>query len=388
MEKAEADDEKPKTKPKPKPKTAAEPTLPTSGFSGKVTIGADAGKAEATLLSAQAIRIAAREIAHAVKGASRRKSRSDEDEPEPRIFIYLGADAPRFDALQAFDLQVRLLTGPIAETARDMDAAAGRALKRAGTPPKAGVATEDRRASALALAGPFLPSPLLAAGATLDALGKFGSFLQSDYDVGGVAVTADEALLGAAVAGELAAQMPGRVILPSLARAPAAADALTGSLGPAAALSTHAHGRIAALTQASAGADKTAATVCAAAIGAWRAVAAAHDALIQGLATPDDKGVRPIAELLRQEALRRMFGKTDLLLHVQLSAAVGGYMAERNLWTFLTGLPFQAMGGAVVSHEMMDGDGAVITAGVTPVHSGYARLTDARALLEQARRHR
>jgi hypothetical protein len=154
-------------------------TVPDSGFTGKVDVAADAGKAEATLLAARTIDLAASVIADEI--ASLVSNRV--------VRIYAGSDRPILDHWFAFKLRLTLLSSAMTPKARDLDNDAVAALG------KIGLAQKPHAKLQIA--------PALAIGLGVSTIAKLGALFQSDYTVGGVALTPDDVLLATSVASRL-----------------------------------------------------------------------------------------------------------------------------------------------------------------------------------------
>jgi hypothetical protein len=107
-------------------------------------------------------------------------------------------------------------------------------------------------------------------------------------------------------------------------------------------------------------------------------VATGYDSLITSLTTKDANGVFKIDKVIEQREIQNSLAAGELVLFLKTNAAVGGYYTKKNLWTFLGGMPFYTMGGAVVSYSLIDGPtGAVKLAGVVTRHGGYQKLAKA-----------
>jgi hypothetical protein len=123
-------------------------------------------------------------------------------------------------------------------------------------------------------------------------------------------------------------------------------------------------GKLAPLKQAAELYDQAAALL--------RNAMAKADEFITGLGIADAKGVLLITKLAQEKSVcERLTKENTLALVLDLRAAVGGYYTKKNVWTFLGQMPFFAMGGAVVTYLLLDGDGQLVATGLVPIHSGY-----------------
>lgn len=330
-------------------------TVKAGSFSGAVTKEADTGKAEAALLAADALRIAATRIA----------ARIPED--SKRIEVFAAAEFPDFQRLAGFRFQRELVR---------------QAYGQVGIQP----ATVGPGVTASAVAAPA------AISAGLEALSKILGFFKTDYTVGGVAVTMTESALVNAVAGELATKKV-QVRVPRLFVPTARDGAVRGLVGLLMELqglrvqateAVEAKGEEAQRLEDQAkalpdGAAKEAKQKAAAAlrseVAAIEGVIKMHEAFVASLTVPDGKtGALPAAalafELAFEEALKN---QADILL-LRLESAGGGYLIKKNLWTGLGSIPLYHMGGATVSFLLLAGaEGTVKGGGVVPVHGGFIR---------------
>jgi hypothetical protein len=98
---------------------------------------------------------------------------------------------------------------------------------------------------------------------------------------------------------------------------------------------------------------------------------------ISALSVADAKGVAPITKIALEKAIcDELKGEEALALVLDVRAMVGGYYTKKNLFTFLGGMPFYVMGGAVVTYYLVDKKGKVKKAGLVPVHGGYAPVQE------------
>ncbi len=336
-------------------------TVPDSGYSGSVTAGAGTGNAEAMLLAARAVKIAASQIAKTVAPEVMGKT----------VLVYAAPSVPTFDALLAYRAQTGFLKKAFE------DAAAMSSSADTSAPAPAGVKTGE--------------APLLAAaGLGLEAVNKLFGFFRSDYSIGGVTLTVDDSLLVAAVSEELRAaatvQIP-HVYQPGVLSDPVGEVlanlkelALIKSAAPAKAehhlqLSKVFSGLAEKETDATKKADLTAGyKKHSEAEGALKGAGALFDAFFGKLTSADEKANVPIARVLREAALADVLTGGGYLLVVKLQSAAGSYYSVKNMWTFFGGMPIRHMGSVVASFTLFDGaTGAVKASGAVPVHGGFVK---------------
>lgn len=344
---------------------AAVDALPTSATTGATTTGADAGKSEATLLAAKATNEAARKIVVALGENTRRK----------KLTIFAGAERPALDHYNSFKLRLDLLQNAIAPKAQSLDDAAVAALRdtKFTTAAGGGHATAELAPMAIALG--------------VSALTKLAGLFQTDYSVGGIGLTADDAALATAVTGSLLGageNKPDSVTLFSRSTNVTASTDLITLLTPVAKNGAAAQARIAFFTErakairADANAKdpkmSDAAAACDQAAAAWQLVVNGYDTLLQSLTTADASGNLPIAKVADEQRLLTALSGDDLLLFVQMNSSTGGYYTKKNLFTAFGAEPFFVAAGVVASYTLVNGkEGTTVAAGVIPVHGGYRK---------------
>ena len=250
------------------------------------------------------------------------------------------------------------------------------------------------------------------ATAGLEALGKLLSFFKSDFTMGGTEIAFDNSMLLFAVAGAI--QQKGcnnlTVHTPSIYSPTAKTDAIAAlskellglmQLRDVASqtmkLSEQARTNDQKLLAAAKPEDKGEIQIridqATARIEQLKAVAVMHDTFVNSLTAPDAAGAVPALGLAEQIALDSAISDVEAaIVLVRLEKAGGGYYVKKNMWTGLGAMPFYQMGGAVVSYAILAGPtGAVLKAGVVPVHGGYMKAsevqkvtTDQRTRLKQA----
>ena len=344
--------------------------VPASPYSGAVTLKENAGKTEALLLAAQAARSAAAAIAEAIKTKA------------TDVMLLASPDVPAFDNLMRFGVEF----GIVQKTFDDMDQISNVAREKESAQPATPPPTRALRAPTRQRAVP----PVAAAGLALDAADKLLGFFRTDYTVGGIDLTLEDAMLINELAGRLTEDTV-TVYLPKvfngneLARAGANVIAeLQGmALRRARSTSTAAdHEQRTALwteraeKEADVDKKKEMAAVAAAHQGAADAIgkaSALYDSWFGKLSSPDEKtSVVPIVAVIRERALMDALDKGRSLLVVKLHASGGSYYTKKNIWTAFGTMPFFHMGGTVASFALVAGTtGAVMAAGTVPVHGGF-----------------
>jgi hypothetical protein len=341
---------------------AAVEALPTSGTSGAVDLKSDAGKSEATLLAAKATNAAAGQIAGAI---------GDKVKDKP-VTIFAGTDRPTLDHFNGFNLRLELLDKAITPKAQALDNAAVQALHDIKFTAAPG------GTHAVAAVAP------LAIALGVSALTKLVGLFQTDYSVGGITLSADNAALATAVAGALLGgdKKPTTTTLFSLSTNVTASDDLLTLLKPVAENGAAAQARIAFFQErakairvdANAKDPKMAdaAAACDQAAAAWQLVATGYDTLLQSLTTADSSGNLLIAKVAEEQRLLNALKGDELVLFVQMNSSTGGYYTKKNLFTAFGAEPFYIAAGVVVSYTLVGGkDGKAIASGLIPVHGGY-----------------
>ena len=342
--------------------------VPSSGYTGTVTTATNAGAIEAFLLSTKAANKAATSIAETISAAN----------PKPAsVLVFALPDMPNFQALLTFGANRRIFES-VFEAASDKS----KALKREYE----------------ALYGPLRLAPRSVAevGLGLDALNKLLGFFRTDYAIGPVEVALEDSLLIPSIAGALRAKAI-KVKLP-IPYNRAALDA--GGSPIIEELKRIEERRRTAVLEATA--SEQVAAVLTTKIAAekdpnlkqrherflelfkenqarWKGVTSTYDGMFGKLASADDKGVVPIAVVLKEAAIAQALETTGThLLIVKVHKSGGSYITEKNLWSALGAMPFSVAGGVIVSYMLLHGkDGDVISAGVVPVHGGYHQVNKA-----------
>lgn len=341
--------------------------VPASGYTGGVTLKEKAGIIEAALLAAKAVKTAAQRIVDALPQQPAKKI----------VVLYSAAEIPNFQALIVFRAQIALVNKGFA----DAQKASNDADRKAPVPP-------DFKLE-------FVP-PAAAAGLTLEAVNKLLAFFRTDYTVGGVDLTSEDSLLVHALAGLIAGSNKNLdVQLPAVYSPGALSDAGSGILNDLTTLSllktgaqdkANRHDKFSARFTEDAGKEadpeKKAALLDGAkthkaAADTWKAAIGLYDSFFSKLTTVDDKGVAPLANVIREGVVADVLLKDNLLLLVKLQKFGGAYYTKKNMLTLFGGMPFFHMGGVVASFVLLDGKaGTVQGSGVIPVHGGFVKASD------------
>lgn len=347
-------------------------------YTGTVDAKDNTGIAEANLLVARAVKIAAQRIADRVAATC----------GEGSVLLVDLAHAPTFDQLTLYRTRAGLVRRRMEE-----------ALERAKTVLHA---TKDDAAETASgeIKARFGFIPPAAVGTVvstaLDAASKILDFFRTDYQVGGIDTKADDTLLLIAVAGALTDRSePVRTSLPLLFGGSSLADARTALTNELSDL----HGmraRVAnehALAQALGTAlsatassgkphDVAQATAVANLRDELAAAGDAFDAFLAWLTTPDAAGTAPLAAVVRDYAFDEAAAKAGNVLFVRLENHGGGVLRERNILAGLGSMPLYHAGGATASFVLVRAPaGDVAAAGVEPVYGGFVKSDELGSLL-------
>ncbi len=346
-------------------------TMPESGLTGAVDAKTDAGKAEATLLSARSLQAAAGRIARKITGI----------EPSSGRVILLRDGDLTFQNLTNYRVRKELLS----RTFKDAESKHKAAEEVEGRVDP-GVPGIQRESVAAVLAG-------TAAG--LEALGRIGSFFQSDYTIGGITLALENTLLEASVAEALREGGKIEVVVPRLTAGFVSDTGLnelipeSGPIGNARGRRPIAADRVARYEKALAdlapgSGDRETVEVLLelwrAADAAWAAALEEYASLMKDLATPDANGKLMLTRVVEEKKLHdALSGSGAMGLVLDIESAAGAYYTKKNLWTFFGGMPYYAMGGVVVRYvllETVDGEYLVKESGLEVVHGGYQKVND------------
>ena len=343
--------------------------IPTSGISGGVKLGDKAGAFETALLATRATMTAAVKLADALQSIPFAT-------PPARLLVFPAGEMPTFQATAAFMAQKAALATGMQSAIRS---------------------AEDLRKHA-AGAERMSTESLAAVGLGLEAVTRLLGFFRTDFEIGGSELAADHLLLAEAAGGELRkrfgtttqiylkSMFNPSAILHVVSGLPAELQLLQGLRGKAAAIAAETERQVAALEQdvAKSGdtpAEREAKQARSARLAAERAVLDKLKTAIQACDTffgrflvPDDKTLAFIKEY---EIWKSSQEANSYVLIVKMHKAGGSQYTEKNLWTTFGKMPFKVMGGVIVSYALFDGpSGALVRAGVVPVHGGFANADE------------
>jgi hypothetical protein len=351
---------------------AAVGDVPASGISGSVDLKEKAGQLEATLLAAKAVREASASINNEV-----RKVLAD----GTRIVLFASGDLPTFQSLIAYKAQYAIVNKALTvaiQNSSDLQQRSGVALE------------------AVPIVG--------AAGIALDSVNKLLSYFRTDYTVGGVELSLDDALLVNGVSDLLRTSADNKsyvVSVPGIYNPSAISTAGTSIITDLSGLSAlkqvaaarakqHDDASDRLTKQSSSEKDETKkaellkkaqqqkqmATDLRAATGVF-------DAWFGKVSSLDDKGTVPLVSVIREQSIQDQLANAQLLV-VKIQKAGGGYLMKKNVWTFFGGMPLYHMGGVTATYTLLDGkDGHVLAAGTVPVHGGFIKAGELRDYLSQ-----
>jgi hypothetical protein len=329
-------------------------------FSGAVS-PTGAGSQEALLLAARAINEAATKITTAIQGKAK------------NFHIFSATQPPTFQRLLDFRFRVKLLEDAFAN---------------------AGVKATQPATTTIDLAVPGLVTAGL--NAALDILGYF----KTDYTVGGVNATLNDAILLYSVAAALLKAGTKPYISgfygPGLQ---SSIDAIGADLGVLANLRALAGVEVEQLKSSIADGEARATDPANAAtkssilasvqsellrVGQINAITGLYDGLLTYLGTPDANGVFPITAIASEKAMESaVTGQDTALLLLRLENSGGEYLIKKNFWTGIGAMPLFYMGGATVAYVLLKGSNCeVIGADVIPISAGFVKATDLRGALK------
>lgn len=347
--------------------------VPTSGYTGSVDVKTLAGEIEAGLLATKAVREAAMKIDAEVRASI---------DQSGAIVAMATSDVPTFQNLILYKAQVAIVRSALNDAVN-----------------------ASRKAGRVEGATPEAVPLLAAAGTVLDAANKLLSFVRSDYSVGGVAVTLDDALAVDEVANLLRKKgsygKAFTVTVPGIYNPQALADSgsslvtdlkdLTTLKVVAESFTKQHDAEVDRLTKAAsvetnpdkkAALQKDASQQKALADG-LRAATALFSTWFGKLSAVDDKGSSSLVMIVKEKAIADQLAHAHLLI-LKVQKAGGGYLVKKNVWTFFGGMPLYHMGGAAVSYLLLDGtSGNVTAAGVVPIHGGFVKAGKLRDTLAQ-----
>ena len=350
--------------------------VPTSQYKGEVALKENAGKTEALLLAAQAVRSAAAAIAEAIQHKA------------GEVMLIPSPDVPTFDNEMRFRVEI----GIVRKAFDDTDRAAGDA--RNAQQKVIDAARQQAPPTSVSHQESAVP-PVAAAGLTLEAADKLLGFFKTDYTVGGVDVTLEDATLLNELAGRLV-RTGWTVHLPKVFNAldssQASADEVINELERLAsrkadatfAAAEHERQTMEWTNRAANESDEqkkkdmtAAAEAHKKAADAIRRAIGLYDSWFQRLSSPDEKSaVVPIVAIIKERAMMKVLNNGRSLLVVKLHASGGSYYTRKNIWTVFGGMPFFHMGGTVASFALIAGNsGTIAAAGTVPVHGGFFKAS-------------
>jgi hypothetical protein len=343
---------------------AAVGDVPRSGITGSVTLqGEKVGELEATLLAAHALKKAATTIAVQVAAVVA---------PNAGITVVAAPDVPAFQALLAYKAQHALV-----RTALLSGIQASSAFP------------SGRDAAALPMAG--------AAGVALDVASKLAGFFRSDFTVGGVALSLDEAAAVNEVAGQLCQKFV--VVVPGVFNPRALTDAGGTVVTQVTDLSVSNQEAERRLAEHEAAADQLTRAIAAEAdadrkrafedeltkhktvLDSLRSAVALFATWMTKLSSADDKGVTSLATIAKEQAIIDGLAGGHLLT-VKVQKAGGGFFVKKNLWTAFGEMPLYHMGGVAVTFALLEGSsGKVLASGAVPVYAGFVKSKEVQTTL-------
>lgn len=340
---------------------------------GTTTADANAGGLEASLLSAEAIEKAAARI------VARLKDEDAEGGKGGKYVLFTGTQRPNLGDYRLFLTR----TETILRAYKRADAAHVEADAMAPTD-QAAVESETTpvRNESVAVGA-------TAAGASLDLVAKFGSYLLSDYKFSAATVTGVDAdLLAVSLAARLTDCLyPARWSpAPDNSKIYELLDPVTKARDGARANESAVLGKQKQFAAEAADAgNKTALSASAdryqRAADAYAAANKAVNDLLTSLAEADTAGVARVTRVAEQHAISERLSGEGRALVVHVGSAAGTAYTKKNLWTFLGAAPFYVSGGAIASFLVFDSDGLVKAAGQERIHSGFAKAQDVAAKL-------
>jgi hypothetical protein len=349
--------------------------IPISPYKGEISLKENAGKTEALLLAAHAVRSVAAAIVTEIQ------SRPVE------VMLVSPADVPSFDSLIRFRAEVGIIQKAFDATdGVSQDAMHKEPADAAGQPGIVKPARVPRKEKAVPL--------VAAAGLAVEAADRFLGFFKSDYTVGGIDVTLEDAMLINELAG-LLTEKKFTVYLPKLFNARELVESGTGVVAELEDLALRrediastaiVHERLStawterAMHEAE---DEKKKRMRAAAEAHQYAAKALlnsitlYDSWFARLSSSDEKlAAVTIIAVIREQAIMNALNRGRSLLVAHLHASGGSYYTKKNIWTVFGGMPFFHMGGTVASFALIDGKtGAVAKAGTVPVHGGFIKAT-------------
>lgn len=353
--------------------------VPKGPYTGAVTVGEKAGEAEANMIAARAVTDAAELIA---------KSAPDSCS---KVVVVAGNESLTMGHWRVYETRRQMIDTALGDATAVFNQAVG--VRDVTERPAAAKPTKVAPGFSVGMAA-------VSIGAALDTITKLGSFFQTDYEVKGVAITADdmlfrEAMSGALLAKRKAVAQPLRLasatsqdrITTDLIALHRKAVAAAGDHDAAVSEANRLHAQAEAAAKkdpAYAKALNAAAARFDAAAGVAKAALDDYAAFLTYLSGADSAGVPNLQPILVEESLETwLFGPAGAratqagvcALALKVNNMGGGIYTKKNLWTFLGTMPFYVGGVATVTYTYIDpASGQVLAAGSVERHGGYGKL--------------
>lgn len=355
--------------------------IPLSGYAGTAEMGTGAGSAEALLLGSAAVKQISLQMAKSLK--------ADKPQSVTKLLLFTSSTVPDFQALLAFNAQ------------RD-------GFKFAMEHAKAATTGVTQVSGDLA-------ASVTTVGLALSAINNVLGYFKTDYKFQGIDVTSSDTMLVAALASELKASgLPAQVPALYQPAAPASASTVLDEIAEPFNWPQQARERQRRHEDAQPDLDKQLAEQLKIkddenaksedrdkgaaearilqqrllkvkdAVALWKALADRLETWTAKLGTADDKGNVPLANVVRQAAMRADLDGGAALVVLQLHKVAGTGYTKKNLWSSLGFNPFFVMGGAVASMTAFEGKtGDVFSSALLPWHGGYHSVSDIKSVINK-----
>lgn len=338
---------------------------------GAVTLGGDAGKAEVRLMTMRAADGAATNMIKSLKGYLGGVNQCK------TIFVTGNGANASFVALSAFEVRRDLLDKQSVTVLTSFS----KALKNA----------QEVMKDATKAEGGFKSLGLTTIGAGIEALAKVGSYFQSDFEIKGVAVDS-AGDIAAALSSKLSGKSDLKVYLDGVVpMGMFAVDGVKSDLAKiqeqarALALSSAAGANflkeMRSVAEKQKGEQKTkieaAAAVLALTIGEVDASLKAHNDTLSALLAVDAQGGSGLVTLAQQRSVANAFREApeNACILTVSESALGSIYSQRNLWSFLGGVPVKTSAGLAVRYQLSAAaTGRILASGLAPVHAGYGSM--------------
>jgi len=342
---------------------------------GAVTVETGGPKAEALLLATRAAQSAAKvvraDIVSVLGGDEAARKRS--------ILVITNPDQLASPSANNYDVRRGVLLAQLKAAHRRFGQ-----VRDANPPlPPASAASNGQGGGARIAAAPLL-SAFSMADQILGSFSKVGSWFQSDYAFGQIAVDATNELYATAVVQSfLSSANPPKIIMTNRIVGPDVETLVTemNDLQEAYGQAAEDHGRAVKsaldLRALATKDEKNAPLLLASAVQyegfatATQKVLDSADAFVTALfaETPDKPAL--IVKIAQEREVKRRLAQDPLVLLIS-GKSVAAYYTRKNVWTFLGGPPLYTMGGANIEYALFEpGTGEVLAKGVAPVHGGY-----------------